>query len=553
MYNWQATVREWTLELVRFPSVTNGRGETEFAAHLRDLLAAWPYFQAHPDQLWIERTAADPHERFNLFALVRGAGSGAVVLAGHYDVVDVANYGSLAPWAFDPEALAPRLIAELEQGGGTEADLRTLDDLRGGAFLPGRGVLDMKSGLAAGVAVLERFAEAADHRQGNLLLVATPDEEQGSHGMRSAARRLPAIARAWDLRLEAAINLDATDDQGDGSAGRAIFLGTVGKLLPSVYFVGHETHAGSPFAGVNPNLLAAELTRRVECNAGLLDVAEGEAAPPPVCLKLADLKAHYDVTTPAATWCYYNVLTHRRTAVEVLEMMVGLVREALEGALAYLAEQAARYGAASGRASVFPAWKPLVLTFAELKAHAIRPDDTAAQRAFDELTRTLTDDPSIDLPLFSRRVTEMLWSRSDLTGPAAVVGFGSLYYPPALVTDATAKGARLRAAARRQAEALARETAQSIRLRPFLPGISDMSFLGSRPPAEDVALIENNTPAWGSRLHFDYHAVRALDLPTINVGPWGRDYHQRTERVDAHYAFEVVPELIWRIVADLFG
>ena len=107
--------------------------------------------------------------------------------------------------------------------------------------------------------------------------------------------------------------------------------------------------------------------------------------------------------------------------------------------------------------------------------------------------------------------------------------------------------------AARQAAALGRETGAPIRLRAFFPGISDMSFLqGAESPAE-LAVMAANTPAWGSRICHDYAAIQALDLPAINVGPWGRDYHQRTERVYMPYAFGVVPELIWRIVHDLLS
>jgi arginine utilization protein RocB len=42
-------------------------------------------------------------------------------------------------------------------------------------------------------------------------------------------------------------------------------------------------------------------------------------------------------------------------------------------------------------------------------------------------------------------------------------------------------------------------------------------------------------------------------VPVINVGPWGRDYHQRLERIYMPYSFGVMPELVWRIAGDLLG
>jgi arginine utilization protein RocB len=553
MSYWYQRVRDWTLQLVALPSVTNSSGETEFAQRLYELLADHPYFKAHPEYLWLEPTTDDLHERYNLFALARGSGPATVVLSGHYDVVSIENYGHLAPWAYQPEALLPRLIAELESDCRSESDRLALRDLQSGAYLPGRGALDMKSGLAAGLAVLLEFAERATEQQGNLLFITTPDEEDSSHGMRAAALRLASIADDRQLELQAAINLDATNDRGDGREGQAIFLGTVGKLLPSVYVVGRDTHAGVPFDGVNANLLAAEITRRIECNTALSDVTAGAAAPPPVSLKQSDLKTQYDVTTPAAAWCYYNVLTHGRSATDVLETVVDLVQEALHSALQYLHEQAQRYHALTQQAQEPPSWHPLVLTAAELQARVQQQGNPAAQSRLSELTQRLARDPSIDLPTFNRRLIETLWACSGLAGPAAVVGFGSLYYPPAYLSGTTEHQRRLREAAETQAAALSRDTSVPIQICPFFSGISDMSFLGSATTAEDVAVIASNTPAWEAKLRFDYAAVTALDLPTINIGPWGRDYHQRLERVNMPYSFEIVPELIWRIVDHLLG
>ncbi len=306
-HDWQPRVRDLTTTLVRWPSITNSPGEHAFAAELHGLLATWPYFAANPDDLWVEQAPEDQRQRSNVWALVRGHGPATVVLSGHYDVVSIANYGALAPWACDPPALLPRLIAALAAEHSTAADAAALADLQSGDYLVGRGALDMKGGIAAGLAVLEAWSELPEPR-GNLLFVATPDEEDSSQGMRAAALALPRIAAARSLALRAAINLDSAGEQGDEGLGRAVFWGSVGKLLPTVFLVGRETHAGNPFDGVNVNLLAAAITQRIECCAALADVGAGEAAPPPVNLKQGDLKNYYDVTTPTTAWSTYNVL-----------------------------------------------------------------------------------------------------------------------------------------------------------------------------------------------------------------------------------------------------
>jgi arginine utilization protein RocB len=409
----------------------------------------------------------------------------------------------------------------------------------------------MKSGLAAGIAVQEHFAEGTP--SGNILLIATPDEEANSCGMRAAAERLPGLIESLNLDPIAAINLDVTVDRGDGREGQAIFLGSVGKVLPAVYLAGRETHAGAPFDGVNPNLLAAEITRRVECNVELSDVAEGEATPPPVSLKQIDLKPHYDVTTPAAAWCAYNLLTHGRTAGQVLPIMQRLVTEALDDVVASLREQARRFEVLSGQRISPPSWQPRVYTFAELRAAALHHGGASAADAVQALLSELEHDPAIDIPHLSRRVVELLWALSGLTGPAAVLAFASLYYPPVHVSGNSPRQLRVRAGVEREAAAFTRDTGVPIRIRQFFPGISDMSFLGCVEQSGDIDVMAANTPAWGTRIRHDYGVLQTLDLPTLNIGPWGRDYHQRTERVYTPYAFGQVPELIRRIIAVLLN
>lgn len=546
---WFDETRALTLSLVRHASVTNTLGEVTFAALLRDVLAKEPYFSAHPELLRVETIPDDPLQRANVFALVRGEGPRTIVLCGHYDVVSTANYGALEPWACLPEELLPRLIEDLRENGRSEADARALHDLESGDFLPGRGALDMKCGLAAGIAVLRRFA-ADPSRSGNLLFVATPDEEDRSVGMRSAAQRLAPIASAWGLSLDAAINLDASGDLTDGRDGQVVYLGSVGKLLVSVFVVGRDTHAGYPFDGINPNYLASEVTRAIECNADLADFADGELAPAPTTLKQLDLKVGYDVTTPVAAWACYNVLTHRAPAREVMRRVRAMVEQALGEGMARLALQAERYAARQGRESTFAGGAPIVMTFDELRSTVAERGGESIERELAALHQRLAADASLDLPSFSRIVTDFLWRQSGLSGPAAILGFASLPYPSIRLDAADERESRVRDLVYREVAESAAALGTTLGIRGFFQGISDMSFLG-RVHREELEFIAAETPPWGSGIRWDITRDVTAGIPTINAGPWGRDYHQRLERVHAPYSFGVLPALVARIANRL--
>ena len=559
MYDWSTPTRAWSLRLTQFPSQTNTPGERDFAHFLRAQLMEWPYFQEHPQQIQLLRTQQDAFERYAAAALVRGEGPQTVILTGHYDVVSVENYGDLSPWAYDPEALLPRLIERLQSEaarpqGLSAADALALEDLLSGDFLPGRGLLDMKSGLAAGLAVMERFARLPQaQRRGTLLFVAVPDEEIASYGARAMAAQLPNLAQQWGLNLEAAVNLDASDDLGDGSQGQAAYLGSVGKLLPAVYLVGRETHAGSPFSGVNVNRMGAEVVRRVECSPEEADSWRGAFTAPPTCLKYTDSKMHYDVTTPTSAWCYFNWLTLKRPVSEVLTRMIAAVGAALMEAIEDLQKAADVYAERTESPNDWELPRPSVYTFEELKTLAEMNGGREFSARYDRLEQELSADPNLNTPQVSLRLMEEAWAASGLTGPAAVVGFAAIHYPPVILDEGDERARRLQLAIETHGTAVSRDFQTPFTTHAFFPGISDLSFLGGQVSEEEQYELMLNTPAWGQRAGFDYSAAAGLALPAVNIGPWGRDYHQRNERLYTPYAFKVLPELLWRICADLNG
>ncbi|MBM6596127.1 M20/M25/M40 family metallo-hydrolase [Microvirga pudoricolor] len=524
--------------LVEWPSETGSPDEASLPRKLLDLFREWPYFQAHPDHLAFVESHGDP-KTGSVVALVRGSGRECVALSGHFDTVTTSNYGSLAALACRPGPLAAELIAQLSSLPSRSAEEQlALDDLASGAFVPGRGMLDMKSGLAAGMACLDRFARQED-RRGNMLFMAVPDEENRSRGMRSLRDALPDLARRWDLDIRCGINLDATSDMEDGAEGRVVYLGTVGKVMPFAFVVGRATHAGYPLEGVSAHLIGAEIMRAVEVNPDLSEAAFGERSPPPVCLEAKDLRTHYDVTMPEQTWLAFNWLTYRRGADEVLRLFGDRVREALDTALDAVAEKARRhYAAAGGQA---PARRESrILTLNALKQAAIRVGGPSAQDRFAEVERSLEREEN---PLLvSRTLVAHLVAEARIVGPAVIVGLASLYYPHTYLDPGEPVQQALRDVFKESAARVAADHGTSIKSRGFFGGICDMSFFGHRPDEARASFIRANTPA---AAHVDKAPAEALEFPSVNIGPWGREYHQKHERVHAAYAFEILPDLLY--------
>jgi len=493
-------VRGIALTLTRWPSVTGTPGEAAFAGKLAQYLEEIGGLEIRTRPI-----PGDALGRANVFALKRGQGRRTVLLTGHFDTVPADDYGTLKDLAFAPERLRDKTIARLRETG---ENALALSDLESGDYLPGRGLLDMKAGLAAGIALLEMHAG-----DGNLLFVATPDEEDRSAGMRAAAPQIAAVAAEQGLDIVLAINLDSIADDGDGSFGRSIAFGSIGKLLLTALVVGREAHACYPFQGINASYLAAELLTAFECAPELAEVSGREIAAPPTALHAKDLKSGYNVTTPAQAWLYWNTLQHRRSPGEVMEIALRLARAAMQRAAQRLQDRARQLS------QPVPPCDIPVLTYAEL----VTSDN------LERLGRDLAQRSELDLPARSMRVTQEAWRLSGRNGPAVVLGFGSIPYQAVTLGD-DALRQRLLAAAGTDVNPLS-----------YFPGISDMSFLGRG--AGDLDLCSVNTPIWGTSFALD----RLPGYPIINIGPWGRDYHHWLERLHAPYAFEVLPGVVQRV------
>jgi arginine utilization protein RocB len=527
-----ARAKNLSMLMTRWPSVTGSPDEAGFSEKLRAHLAETPYFQRHPRQLFTVESHGKPMTQ-NVVALVRGSGRRTVVLAGHFDTVSIANYGTLAPLAYDPEPLTEALLKELRSRSLNGAETKALKDFESGDFIAGRGLLDMKSGLAAGIAALERFAEL-EAPEGNILFVATPDEENRSRGMRSLRNALPEIARRFDLDIVGGINLDASSCERDGEEGRAVYLGSIGKFAPFAFVIGRPTHAGYPFNGTSAHRISAEIVRAMDTVPELSDEAFGERSPPPVCLEARDIRDGYDVTTPDRVWLSFNWLTHRRSPADILGEFRTIVTDALNAALKAQDAHQARY---RGR----PAAKTegTVMTYAELLERLKMRGGDALDR-LAALDRSLSG--STDPLKVSREIVAAAATEAGIEGPAVIIGFGSLHYPLVHLERAGETGSLIQTRLETVMQEAAKRHGTSIKFKQIFAGISDMSFFGHRPDAGDTGLLAANTP---SAAFTDDAPEGLLSFPTVNIGPWGRDYHQKWERAHAPYTFEVLPDLVF--------
>ncbi len=544
MLDCREEVLQLTKQLVGVASVVGTPGEPVLAHWIYGYLAQLPYFQRNPGHLRLQRTEDDDRERYNVVALVKGEkkpSAKTVLMLGHLDTVGTDDYGVLQTYAHSHD----ELMQHLDEWDLTPDEL---SDLRSGRWLLGRGALDMKGGLASELYVLQTMAGQTEDLEGNLVLLAECDEEDMSHGVLSALPLLASIAEDHGLEYQAAINADYTSPRFPGDDVRYLYLGTVGKLLPAFYVTGKETHVGQPFEGLDPNLIVAELTRRLSYNPQLCDLAYGETTLPPVSLKQADFKDVYTVQTPMAAHVYFNFAIHSWSPAKVLDLMKEQADQAFADALQLLSQRHRAYCELSNIPYQTLPWQPRVIGYNDLYQELVAQYGDELTDALHEKAREIVFN-EVDLRDFCTAMVEELWRWSTNREPAIIVYFGSVYYPRIEITGENEAEQRLLAAVDRALSEV--ETAHPIRLRKFYPYISDMSFLAVSDDPTAIHAYTDNFPAWGLKHYLDFDLISQLNLPVVNIGPYGLDAHKRLERMEINYSCQTVPNLILSTIKQL--
>jgi arginine utilization protein RocB len=541
--DWYAQVKAYTTRLVNIRSVSPGQGEIQVAREVLNMLQEDGLEQAYT-AIGLDPLVGDTWGRQNACAFLRGSSSHTIILLGHIDTVDTKDYGTLEPFALDPDTLAHHQHTLAAMTPGLADDLRE----RPADWMFGRGSIDMKCGVAANIAVMRHMAKLAQAGELPLsvVLIATPDEENESAGVLQAVQYLLRLREAHNLSYLGAINTDYTTALYPDDQHRYIYTGSVGKLLPTFLIIGHATHVGEPFDGIDANLLAAELIRDLSMNDALCDVTRGQQTPPPVTLKASDLKTSYDVQLPFAAYFYLNVLTFSTTPAQLLERLRAYAQTALERVLQRIDETEARW---TGNRRARPPRSGIVLTYQELYAEVTQQfGSERVQAEIDAAWHTMPG--NLDSRGRCLHIAHHLWTLGEKKGPAIL-----LYYSPPFIPHVAETPSPLHSVAHTIAEV---HPELQLEVHEYFPFISDMSYL-RLDPAFDSAALTANIPTWQEQAtttytggyHLPLNAIQQLNLSVINLGPYGKGAHQTGERALMSYSFGILPQLLCEVIDRL--
>ncbi len=540
-------IEEILIDLTESLSVSETQGELEIAEKIYRIFGEMDYYKKHPEYLEYVEVEGDSLGRKSVLVSLKGekeATDDTVVLIGHIDTVGISDYGELKDYANRPVELTEKFK---EVKDSLPEDV--VRDLESGDYLFGRGIFDMKTGDAVIIALMEYLSENIADFKGNIVYGAVCDEEVNSKGMLSLIPRLVEKSKEEDFNYIAMIDTDYMTEEYRGDRNKYVYVGAVGKLMPSFYVVGKETHVGESFDGLDPNQLVAELTREINLNTKYSDIVDSEVSLPPISLKQRDLKPEYTVQTAKTSQVFFNYATHISTPDQVLEKMIGAGKIAFDNCLEDLNNKYRDYCSLIGRDYEKLGWESRVISYDDLYSlvkEEVKDLDSRLAAYEKELELLAIDEREYSLKMVE--FVHNLWSNKE---PVIVVYFTPPYYPHIYVEGKNEKERRVLKAV--QDAVKATDTDYNLVYKKFFPAIADISYASAPKDPRVIDSLKNNMPGYGSSYSLPIEDMQTLDLPVLDIGSFGKDAHKFTERVHLPYSTRVTPELLYRTIVNLMA
>lgn len=525
-----SALEKLTYDLVCWNSITGTTGESEFPYRLKEQFERIPYFKENPDRLKLHSAQTGRQSLSAIYRCNEPSVTDTVILISHFDTVNTDDYGEMEPLALDPLALTNKFKDEAHREHG---ELKK--DILSDEYVFGRGIMDMKSGLAQHMQLIEE----AIHEEWsiNLILVAVHDEESDSEGIRTVIPALNNYKTEYDLNFRLFLNGEPSFPMFESDVSQYIYTGSMGKLMPTVVVRGKGTHAGDSQRSVSAPYILSFITQEMEWNKEFTDTYQDEMSSLPATLSSRDLKTHYSVQIPVTGASMYNVLMLQTSADELMQRFMDTVENAVTHCSNALFDQKNVQLSDSDK-------KIRVMSFEELDHYV---GQKHSHEWINAKINEISNHAKWDEREQSIRITEMLLNICPEVGPAAVCLFAPPYYPAVNSSEDPLIIKLIE-------KLLDRSTAFDRNLihRHYFNGISDLSYVNEASDS-NAEMIAKNMPVWGKGYTIPFDAMTQLHAPVMNIGSFGKDPHLRSERLHKQSAFLDTPELIRTVIQQIIN
>lgn len=529
-------IEEVAKELVKIPSINNSlHGEADVCRKIKEILLSFPYFNENPHLVWTTDLPNDPYQRKNVFAFLPKEGVDEIILFhAHMDTVGVEDFGKIKSMAFDSKEL-------LQFFKEYDSDPEVQSEALSGDWAFGRGMLDMKSGMAVHLMNLLFYTEHPEELPFNLLFMGNPVEENDHIGTIEA---LPTLLEFKERGYEfiGAINTDFVSPLHEDDHTRYLYTGAAGKMLSCFYIKGREAHVGNTLQGIDPTMISSAINIAINTNPSLCEEIADEEILPSSALYQRDQKDFYNVQTAKTAHLYFNTFLYEKSAKDVLNTLLIVAKQAIGQVTELLDERLIKYrqtinvpqGNVDHSVAVY-----LFEEYLTLCREKVDPEEI--------LQSLLTKTEKLDKRALGFAFIDALEHATGDDSPKVILFLA----PPFCPHNEIEQHSHLDDALQSAAETIANQTGEVFKKRRFFPFLSDSSYLSMNETESEIDSIMKNFPGMIDIYPLPVKKIQKLSIPAVNLGVFGKGAHTWKERIYKPYSYEVLPLLIREVLTNL--
>lgn len=493
--------KDLLFKLVSIPSINSTQGEIKIAEFIYEYIVnIKKSLNISDENYWIflQEIKDDDLKRKNVICVLKGnkdVNNKAIVMLGHFDTVDVEDYGNLKNLAFDPLLLKQEFKKIFPHIVNEDTEF-------------GRGIFDMKSGIVVNIEVLKRLAENIDKWSGFVIFLFVCDEEGDSKGMLNSLYFLRQFKKENNIEYLFCLDTDYTTE-------KAIYLGSIGKVLVGIFVKGIETHVGQSLEGLNSNYILASILSKIDDNIDLVEFSGNQFTSPPVVMKVRDLRESYNVKTNLFSFAYINHLFFEESLENILLKYKKIVEDVVKTIKNRREELVKRL--------------KIPINVEDIKVYTL-------SEFFEKYKGFVYKDYGVLDYRESLILSLKEWiSNLSIAYPFVLIFFLPPYYP----SVKTSKNIK------EEIIDYLNKIDEKIEVFNYFPYISDLSFLGK---IKDVGVLESNMLGWKENYYLDVELINEVSMPCVDWGVWGADAHKFTERVFVNYSLLKLPNYITGLI-----
>jgi len=243
----------------------------------------------------------------------------------------------------------------------------------------------------------------------------------------------------------------------------------------------------------------------------------------------------------------FSILTLNQTPQSILKKVKKICEDSFQEVIKDYNIQHERFKGITNVSAKSLAWKPKVVNFKKLYLEALSSYGDVFIEKYENKINELIDkleNNQISVIDSNFELIEFIYGYIDDKSPRVVYGLIPPYYPNVSNIYFKKLAPVIKNLSFELNKFTEREFNQTYTSENFYTGISDLSYTSIDKGYEILKSLESSMPLLGEFYNIPFDVIEKISMPCINIGPWGKDFHKLTERVNTEDLYIRTPGII---------